>query len=73
MIGGFSIHNVTVRDVEVGFSRWQWLQVGFGEGANCQISDVDVSQVTLLPESSRPSRVQGCIAGQVSTPPNDQK
>lgn len=63
--GGYSINNVAMRNLVVGFSRWQWLQAGNGEGANCQITSVDLSQVVRLPQSTRPSTVQWCVRTQV--------
>lgn len=70
--GQKQVDGVTVTNLTVGYTRYPWLQVGFGEGANCQVRDVNAQDVTLLPESSRPSRVQSCLAGQVTRPPGDR-
>lgn len=68
--------NLVIRDVDVsatviGFSRWPWLHAGGGEGGNCQLYDVDVSAVILLPQSTRPSSVHGCVYYEVTLPSGD--
>lgn len=69
--GDHQIKNVNVNSTIIGFSRWQWLHAGAGEGANCQITAVNLSSVILLPESTRPSSISGCVYNQVIRPVGD--
>lgn len=69
--GSKVVEGVTAQNTTIGYTRYPWFQAGLGEGANCQITDVDVQDVTLLPSSSRPSRTSRCVYSEVRLPPSD--
>lgn len=69
--GNHIVNDVSVQGTVIGFSRWPWLNAGGGEGGNCQVYDVNLNTVVLLPQSTRPSTVSGCVYSEITKPPGD--
>lgn len=70
--GSKVVRNMAVKNFTFGYSRVEWLFVS-GPNFNCEVYNVDIYDVTLLPTSTRPSKVNGCVASEVVKPVNDLK